>query len=104
MMKAKKKEVKNMHQEKKKSLKSARPITGFLRVPEGQVPECSVRVNLTLHGFPALWLRTWRSKGLIASWRQGIVRALEEMQKELVEQELRAAQLENLQKRPADEG
>jgi hypothetical protein len=89
---------------KSKSLKPTPPATSSLRVPECQVPDCSARVNLTIHGFPALWLRTWRSKGYITSWKQGIIRALEALQKEFVDQELRAAQLEKIKKDAPDDG
>jgi hypothetical protein len=55
-----------------------------------------VRLNLTLRGEPAKWLQELRLRGIIVSWHQGIVLAVEALHRELVNQELRAVQLRNL--------
>ena len=56
----------------------------------------SVRINVILRGEPAKWLRDLRNRGIINSWHQGIIRALETLHREWVDQEIRTAQLKNL--------
>jgi hypothetical protein len=55
----------------------------------------SVRINITLCGEPARWLRELKNLGLITSWHQGIIRAIETLHREFVDEGLKAAQLKN---------
>jgi hypothetical protein len=64
--------------------------------------EPHVRLNLTLSGDPAKHLQELRARGIIVSWHQGVVLAVEALHRELVDQEIKAAQLRNLSRTSED--
>mgnify|MGYP006910668156 CR=1 FL=1 len=56
----------------------------------------SVRVNITLTGDAARWLREWRRRGLVTSCRDAVVQAFHVMHDKIVEQDLKEARLKTL--------
>jgi hypothetical protein len=62
------------------------------------------RINITLRGEPARWVKMWKARGLVTSCSDAIIQAFRLFQERLTEFDLRKAQVENLQKRPADDG
>jgi hypothetical protein len=55
-----------------------------------------VRINCSLRGEPAQWLQTWRERGLITSYTDGVIQALRALHEKVTEQDLKSAQLGNI--------
>ena len=58
--------------------------------------EPRVRINLVLRGEPAEWLISWRERGLISSYTDAVIQALRALHEKIVEQDLKALQIRNL--------
>ncbi|RLG17085.1 hypothetical protein DRN63_03360 [Nanoarchaeota archaeon] len=61
-----------------------------------QKNEPRVRINLILRGEPAEWLISWRERGLISSYTDAVIQALRALHEKIVEQDLKALQVRNL--------
>lgn len=57
-----------------------------------------IRINTVVIGEPALWLNEWKRRGLVTSYTDAIIQALRVFNEKLTEQDLKAAQLGNMQK------
>lgn len=58
--------------------------------------EPRVRINLVLKGEPAEWLIKWRRRGLVSSYADAVIQALRALHEKIVEQDLKALQIRNL--------
>ncbi len=58
--------------------------------------EPRVRINLVLKGEPAEWLIKWRRRGLVSSYADAVIQALRALHEKIVEQDLKALQVRNL--------
>ncbi|MCW4010021.1 MAG: hypothetical protein NWF05_05320 [Candidatus Bathyarchaeota archaeon] len=59
--------------------------------------ESKIRINTVVIGEPAEWLNEWKRRGLVTSYTDAIIQALRVFNEKLTEQDLKAAQLGNLQ-------
>ena len=49
-------------------------------------------------GEPAVWLKEWKRRGLVTSYTDAIIQALRTFNERLTEQDLKSAQLGNIQR------
>lgn len=57
-----------------------------------------IRINTVIVGEPACWLNEWKRRGLVTSYTDAIIQALRAFNEKLTEQDLKSAQLGNMQK------
>jgi hypothetical protein len=57
-----------------------------------------VRINTVVIGEPAKWLNEWKRRGLVTSYTDAIIQALRTFNEKLTEQDLKSAQLGNMQR------
>jgi hypothetical protein len=57
-----------------------------------------IRINMTVEGEPAEWLNEWKQRGLIKSYTDAIIQSLRTFKEKVTEQDLKSAQLGNIQK------
>jgi hypothetical protein len=62
--------------------------------PDGQ----KIRINTVVLGEPAKWLNDWKRRGLVTSYTDAIIQALRVFNERLTEQDLKSAQLGNIQR------
>ena len=55
-----------------------------------------IRISLTLKGEPARWLISCKKRGLVTSCRDAVVQSFQVFQQQVVEQDLKKAQLKTL--------
>lgn len=67
-----------------------------MRKSIGNENKLKIRINTTLVGEPAKWLYEWKSRGLVTSYTDAVLQALRIFNEKLVEQDLKSAQLGNL--------
>lgn len=56
-----------------------------------------IRINTVVIGEPAVWLNEWKRRGLVTSYTDAIIQALRVFNEKLTEQDLKSAQLGNMQ-------
>ena len=61
------------------------------------------RINITLRGEPARWVKIWKARGLVTSCSDATIQAFKLYQERLTEFDLKEAQVENLKKRRAND-
>ncbi|MCW4046151.1 MAG: hypothetical protein NWE99_01110 [Candidatus Bathyarchaeota archaeon] len=57
-----------------------------------------IRINTVVMGEPAKWLNEWKRRGIVTSYTDAIIQALRVFNERLTEQDLKSAQLENIQR------
>lgn len=57
-----------------------------------------IRINTVIIGEPATWLKEWKRRGLVTSYTDAIIQALRVFNEKLTEQDLKSAQLGNMQR------
>ena len=57
-----------------------------------------IRINTIVMGEPAVWLNEWKRRGLVTSYTDAIIQALRVFNERLTEQDLKSAQLGNIQR------
>lgn len=57
-----------------------------------------IRINTIVIGEPAKWLIEWKRRGLVTSYTDAIIQALRVFNERLTEQDLKSAQLGNIQR------
>lgn len=57
-----------------------------------------IRINTVVVGEPAKWLNEWKRRGIVTSYTDAIIQALRVFNEKLIEQDLKSAQLENIQR------
>lgn len=57
-----------------------------------------IRINTVIVGEPAIWLNEWKRRGLVTSYTDAIIQALRVFHEKLTEQDLKSAQLGNMQR------
>lgn len=57
-----------------------------------------IRINTVIMGEPAVWLKEWKRRGLVTSYTDAIIQALRTFNERLTEQDLKSAQLGNIQR------
>ncbi len=57
-----------------------------------------IRINTVVIGEPAQWLNNWKMRGLVTSYTDAIIQALRVFNEKLTEQDLKSAQLGNMQR------
>jgi hypothetical protein len=57
-----------------------------------------IRINTIVIGEPAKWLNEWKRRGIVTSYTDAIIQALRVFNERLTEQDLKSAQLENIQR------
>jgi Arc/MetJ-type ribon-helix-helix transcriptional regulator len=57
-----------------------------------------VRINTVVMGEPAAWLNEWKRRGLVTSYTDAIVQALRALNEKITEQDLKSAQLRNIER------
>jgi len=57
-----------------------------------------IRINTTVIGEPAKWLSEWKRRGLVTSYTDAIIQALRTLNERVIEQDLKSAQLGNMQR------
>jgi len=57
-----------------------------------------IRINTVIVGEPAIWLNEWKRRGLVTSYTDAIIQALRTFNERLTEQDLKSAQLGNMQR------
>jgi hypothetical protein len=57
-----------------------------------------IRINTIVIGEPAKWLIEWKRRGLVTSYTDAIIQALRTFNEKLTEQDLKSAQLGNMQR------
>jgi hypothetical protein len=60
--------------------------------------DLKIRINTIVMGEPALWLNEWKRRGLVTSYTDAIIQALRVFNERLTEQDLKSAQLGNMQR------
>jgi hypothetical protein len=56
-----------------------------------------IRINTVVIGEPAKWLNEWKRRGLVTSYTDAIIQALRTFNEKVIEQDLKSAQLGNIQ-------
>ncbi|MEM3646330.1 MAG: hypothetical protein QXM87_08305 [Candidatus Bathyarchaeia archaeon] len=64
------------------------------RRPSGDEDDLKVRFNVTISGEPARWVREWKRRRIFATNRDLLLRALMALRKEMLEMDLKSAELE----------
>ncbi len=62
------------------------------------LPNQRIRINTVVIGEPAAWLNEWKRRGLVTSYTDAIIQALRVFNERLTEQDLKSAQLGNIQR------
>jgi hypothetical protein len=57
-----------------------------------------IRINTVVIGEPAKWLNEWKRRGIVTSYTDAIIQALRVFNERLTEQDLKSAQLGNMQR------
>jgi hypothetical protein len=57
-----------------------------------------IRINTVVIGEPAKWLNEWKRRGLVTSYTDAIIQALRTFNEKITEQDLKSAQLGNIQR------
>jgi len=57
-----------------------------------------IRINTVIIGEPAFWLNEWKRRGLVTSYTDAIIQALRVFNEKITEQDLKAAQLRNIER------
>jgi hypothetical protein len=57
-----------------------------------------IRINTVVVGEPAKWLNEWKRRGIVTSYTDAIIQALRVFNERLIEQDLKSAQLVNIQR------
>ena len=57
-----------------------------------------IRINTIVMGEPAIWLNEWKRRGLVTSYTDAIIQALRVFNERLTEQDIKSAQLGNMQR------
>lgn len=57
-----------------------------------------IRINTVVIGEPATWLNEWKRRGLVTSYTDAIIQALRTFNEKITEQDLKSAQLGNIQR------
>jgi hypothetical protein len=57
-----------------------------------------IRINTVVIGEPAKWLNEWKRRGLVTSYTDAIIQALRTFNEKVIEQDLKSAQLGNIQR------
>lgn len=60
--------------------------------------EAKIRINTVVIGEPAKWLNDWKKRGLVTSYADAIIQALRFFNEKITDQDLKSAQLENVQR------
>lgn len=60
--------------------------------------EKQVRINMVVTDEPAQWLNEWKRRGLITSYTDGVIQGLRTFNEKIIEQDLKAVQLENIKR------
>lgn len=58
--------------------------------------DSGVRINITLKGEPARWMRELKLRGRVISCRDAVIQALEALHENVLEKDLKEAQLHSL--------
>jgi hypothetical protein len=53
---------------------------------------------MTVEGEPAAWLNEWKKRGLVTSYTDAVIQALRALNEKVTEQDLKSAQLGNIQR------
>jgi hypothetical protein len=62
------------------------------------IDDLKIRINTVVMGEPATWLNEWKRRGLVTSYTDAIIQALRVFNERLTEQDLKSAQLGNMQR------
>jgi hypothetical protein len=62
------------------------------------IDDLKIRINTVVMGEPAIWLNEWKRRGLVTSYTDAIIQALRVFNERLTEQDLKSAQLGNMQR------
>lgn len=57
-----------------------------------------IRINTVVIGEPAKWLNEWKRRGLVTTYTDAIIQALRTFNEKITEQDLKSAQLGNIQR------
>jgi hypothetical protein len=57
-----------------------------------------IRINTIVVGEPARWLNEWKRRGLVTTYTDAIIQALRTFNEKITEQDLKTAQLGNIQR------
>ena len=57
-----------------------------------------IRINTVVIGEPAKWLDEWKRRGLVTTYTDAIIQALRTFNEKITEQDLKSAQLGNIQR------
>ena len=60
--------------------------------------DTKIRINTTVTGEPAKWLNEWKRRGLVTSYTDAVIQALRAFNEKVTEQDLKSAQLGNIQR------
>jgi len=60
--------------------------------------DAKIRINTVVIGEPAKWLNEWKRRGLVTSYTDAIIQALRTFNEKVIEQDLKSAQLGNIQR------
>jgi hypothetical protein len=55
-----------------------------------------IRINTVVIGEPARWLSEWKRRGLVTTYTDAIIQALRAFNEKVIEQDLKSAQLGNI--------
>ena len=66
------------------------------RMFDSKTTQARVRVNTIIVGEPAEWLKSWKSRGIVTSYTDAILQALRSFHREMTDNELKIAQLQNI--------
>ncbi len=69
-----------------------------MRIAEKDRSNLKIRINTLVVGEPAKWLNEWKRRGLVTSYTDAIIQALRAFNERLTEQDLKSAQLGNMQR------
>jgi hypothetical protein len=58
--------------------------------------EKGIRINMKIEGEPAEWLEEWKRRGLVTSYTDAVIQALRIFNEEIIEQDLKTEQLNNV--------
>ena len=70
-----------------------------MRLKSDEKGNCQkIRINTVIVGEPAVWLNEWKRRGIVTSYTDAILQALRAFNEKLTEQDLKTAQLGNMQR------
>lgn len=61
------------------------------------IDDLKIRINTVVMGEPAKWLNEWKRRGLVTSYTDAVIQALRTFNEKVTEQDLKSAQLGNIQ-------